>query len=350
MPHPARTLPVPLPRFLLPAMLLLACAAAPARAGTQELRLGLARLIETLDAGLTRADLRTLRIEIGAEIRVQKLYGMNTLADIDDVAKALTAADQVWTILLGLPACQPAPAGGTAPAGTVAEGDDVAGVDLLNLCARSRARWALGHRPLEVSWAISRGQMSGQPPPLRPQQVLDGLGQQALAVEGVRAREHVEGRRQQRPPAQLAALPHAHVRGPVAQGADVVPDAVRGVLEAAHLLAQAGDGRVALGQRPGNVGLELVDQGRGREERQHVVHPQHAAAVVQHRERIAGAAAMRDGPRGDARPHAPPQRPLPLRGWDRVGGLLGQRAGGVHGPLQPRLLAHLGEGEAWGRV
>ncbi|MFZ4407577.1 MAG: hypothetical protein ACOYOH_09555 [Paracraurococcus sp.] len=112
---------MPLPRFLLPAMLLLACAAAPARAGTQELRLGLARLIETLDAGLTRADLRTLRIEIGAEIRVQKLYGMNTLADIDDVAKALTAADQVWTILLGLPACQPAPAGGTAPAGTVAD-------------------------------------------------------------------------------------------------------------------------------------------------------------------------------------------------------------------------------------
>src|SRR4051812_21419539 len=58
-----------LPCLLLVA-LLLALAAGPARAGTQELRLALARLIETLDAGLTRNDLRALRIEINAEIRV----------------------------------------------------------------------------------------------------------------------------------------------------------------------------------------------------------------------------------------------------------------------------------------
>ena len=44
----------------------------PARAGVAELRLWVARQIEPLDAGLTRTDLRTLRIEIGAEIRIMR--------------------------------------------------------------------------------------------------------------------------------------------------------------------------------------------------------------------------------------------------------------------------------------
>ncbi len=84
----------------------------PAAAGTAELRLSLARLIETLDAGLTRGDLRSLRIEINAEIRVQRLGGANTLAELDDMARALTATDQLWTLLLGAAPCQPNAAGG----------------------------------------------------------------------------------------------------------------------------------------------------------------------------------------------------------------------------------------------
>jgi len=90
---------------------MLAGLASPAGAGTQELRLSLARLIETLDAGLTRADLRALRIEVAAEIRVQKLSGINALAEIDEAARAAIAADQVWTLLLGFAACQPAAPG-----------------------------------------------------------------------------------------------------------------------------------------------------------------------------------------------------------------------------------------------
>jgi hypothetical protein len=97
---------------------LLLGAAAPARAGTPELRIALARLIETLDAGLTRADLRTLRIDANAEIRVQKLSGINTLAELDEMAKALTATDQVWAILLGMPACQAAQPGTPVNDGT----------------------------------------------------------------------------------------------------------------------------------------------------------------------------------------------------------------------------------------
>jgi hypothetical protein len=98
---------------LAAALLILAAlhAPIPASAGTAELRLSLARLIETLDAGLTRGDLRSLRIEINAEIRVQRLGGANTLAELDDMVRALTAADQLWALLLGAAPCQPNAAG-----------------------------------------------------------------------------------------------------------------------------------------------------------------------------------------------------------------------------------------------
>lgn len=52
--------------LLLALTLHLGLSATPAWAGPAELRLWIARQIETLDAGLTRGDLRTLRIEIGA--------------------------------------------------------------------------------------------------------------------------------------------------------------------------------------------------------------------------------------------------------------------------------------------
>jgi hypothetical protein len=86
--------------------------AMPAQAGVAELRLWVARLIETLDAGLTRADLRSLRIEIGAEIRVMRLGAPTATYELDELNRAILATDQAWQLLVGLPACQPAAGGG----------------------------------------------------------------------------------------------------------------------------------------------------------------------------------------------------------------------------------------------
>ncbi len=85
---------------------------AGAEAGPAELRLWVARLIETLDAGLTRTDLRSLRIEIGAEIRVMRLGAPTAGYELDELNRAIVATDQAWQLLQGLPACQPAAAGG----------------------------------------------------------------------------------------------------------------------------------------------------------------------------------------------------------------------------------------------
>lgn len=82
------------------------------QAGVPELRLWIARLIETLDAGLTRIDLRTLRIEIGAEIRVMRLAAPTATYELDELNRAILATDQAWQLLQGLPVCQPAATGG----------------------------------------------------------------------------------------------------------------------------------------------------------------------------------------------------------------------------------------------
>lgn len=92
--------------------LTLALPLSPAQAGVAELRLGVARLIETLDAGLTRTDLRSLRIEIGAEIRVMRLGAPTAGYELDELNRAIVAADQAWQLLQALPPCQPAAAGG----------------------------------------------------------------------------------------------------------------------------------------------------------------------------------------------------------------------------------------------
>lgn len=92
--------------------LLLAMPLESAQAGQAELRLWVARLIETLDAGLTRADLRHLRIEIGAEIRIMRLAGPTAGYELDELNRAILATDQAWQLLQGLPACQPTAAGG----------------------------------------------------------------------------------------------------------------------------------------------------------------------------------------------------------------------------------------------
>lgn len=97
---------------VLAALLLAALAALPAQAGQAELRLAVARLIETLDAGLSRADLRALRIEIGAETRVLRLLASGPTLDLDELNRALVATDQAWQLLQGLPACQPGTPGG----------------------------------------------------------------------------------------------------------------------------------------------------------------------------------------------------------------------------------------------
>lgn len=83
-----------------------------AQANPAELRLWVARLIETLDAGLTRTDLRSLRIEIGAQIRVMRLGAPTAGYELDELNRAIVATDQAWQLLQGLPACQPAAAGG----------------------------------------------------------------------------------------------------------------------------------------------------------------------------------------------------------------------------------------------
>jgi len=102
----------PLARRFAATLFLILALASPAGAGQAELRLWLARLIETLDAGLTRADLRSLRIEIGAEIRLLRLSAGSAPFELEEINRALVAADQGWTLLQGLPACQPATAGG----------------------------------------------------------------------------------------------------------------------------------------------------------------------------------------------------------------------------------------------
>ncbi len=100
-------------RFVTALLLALVLAAQPrpAAAGLPEIRLWLARLMESLDAGLGPAELRQLRVEINAEIRVFRLTSFTPMADLEEVTKALAAAHQGWTLLLGLPACQPAEAG-----------------------------------------------------------------------------------------------------------------------------------------------------------------------------------------------------------------------------------------------
>jgi hypothetical protein len=102
-------------RTLSLALALVLSAAMPlarAQANPAELRLWVARLIETLDAGLTRADLRSLRIEIGAHIRVMRLGAPTAGYELDELNRAIVATDQAWQLLQGLPACQPAAAGG----------------------------------------------------------------------------------------------------------------------------------------------------------------------------------------------------------------------------------------------
>lgn len=102
-------------RMTLPSLTLglaLALPWAPAQAGVPELRLWVARLIETLDAGLTRGDLRNLRIEIGAEIRVMRLGAPTATYELDELNRAILATDQAWQLLQGLPVCQPTAAGG----------------------------------------------------------------------------------------------------------------------------------------------------------------------------------------------------------------------------------------------
>lgn len=85
---------------------------ARAQANQGEMRLWVARLIETLDAGLTRADLRSLRIEIGAQTRVMRLGAPTAGYELDELNRAIVATDQAWQLLQGLPVCQPAAAGG----------------------------------------------------------------------------------------------------------------------------------------------------------------------------------------------------------------------------------------------
>ena len=102
-------------RMTLPSLMLglaLALPLTPAQAGVPELRLWVARLIETLDAGLTRGDLRNLRIEIGAEIRVMRLGAPTATYELDELNRAILATDQAWQLLQGLPVCQPTAAGG----------------------------------------------------------------------------------------------------------------------------------------------------------------------------------------------------------------------------------------------
>ncbi len=78
----------------------------PAAAGSTELRYLIAKLQESLDAGLARAEFHSLRIDIGAEIRLQRLYGTNTLANLPEFARALSAVDQAWAMLASAAPCQ----------------------------------------------------------------------------------------------------------------------------------------------------------------------------------------------------------------------------------------------------
>ncbi len=84
----------------------MALAAGPARAEVPDLSYSLAKLLESLDAGLSRGELHAMRIEIGALIRLQVLAGSNRLANLPAFAKQLSATDQAWTVLAGAPACQ----------------------------------------------------------------------------------------------------------------------------------------------------------------------------------------------------------------------------------------------------
>ena len=91
---------------MVAALALLALSWQPAMAGTAELRHGIARLLESLDAGLSRGDLHGLRIDIGTEIRLQGLAGTNSLAGLPEFGRRLAAADQAWTVLTAAASCQ----------------------------------------------------------------------------------------------------------------------------------------------------------------------------------------------------------------------------------------------------
>lgn len=80
--------------------------APPAAAEVPDLRFSLAKLIESLEAGLSPADLHGLRIEIGAEIRLQGSDGMNAAVHLSDYAQLLAAADHAWAVLGTAPSCQ----------------------------------------------------------------------------------------------------------------------------------------------------------------------------------------------------------------------------------------------------
>ena len=77
-----------------------------AAAEAPDLRYLLAKLAESLDAGLSRGDLHGLRIEIGAAIRLQTMAGSNPLADLPGFARSLVAVDRAWTLLSSATQCQ----------------------------------------------------------------------------------------------------------------------------------------------------------------------------------------------------------------------------------------------------
>ena len=78
----------------------------PARAEAPDLRFLLAKLGEALDSGLTRQELHELRLDIGAQAKLQSLDGTNQNAGLTSYVHTLAAVDQLWVILTSANACQ----------------------------------------------------------------------------------------------------------------------------------------------------------------------------------------------------------------------------------------------------
>lgn len=89
----------------LAGLMIFACPAT-VLAAPQDLPFMLAKLAESLDAGVSRADLHALRIDIGAQIRLETAAGRNPLANLPVFARTLAAVDKVWGILGAATACQ----------------------------------------------------------------------------------------------------------------------------------------------------------------------------------------------------------------------------------------------------